>query len=130
MEYQDVFEATHGHVLELLAAGCLDGVRLDDIDGLFDPLRYLWNLQRGYLLALGRQTYERIATAESPTWDEIRQFFLASLAGRLDLPPLVGDEATLGIARGGPGSRREPRRAPPPIAKWRIPAARHCRCMS
>lgn len=40
-----VFEATHRLLLELIAQGWVDGVRIDHIDGLWDPAGYLRNVQ-------------------------------------------------------------------------------------
>jgi len=46
MENESVFEATHRLVLELVAAGKVDGLRIDHPDGLYDPAQYFWRLQR------------------------------------------------------------------------------------
>jgi (1->4)-alpha-D-glucan 1-alpha-D-glucosylmutase len=43
-EDPDVFEATHGLVLSLVADGSLDGLRIDHVDGLADPAGYLSRL--------------------------------------------------------------------------------------
>jgi (1->4)-alpha-D-glucan 1-alpha-D-glucosylmutase len=48
MEAPRVFEATHRLVRELIARGDIDGLRLDHIDGLFDPLAYCERLQREF----------------------------------------------------------------------------------
>ncbi|MGH7857602.1 MAG: malto-oligosyltrehalose synthase, partial [Candidatus Binatia bacterium] len=45
MEEPDVFEATHGLVLRLVREGKITGLRLDHLDGLFDPLAYLRRLR-------------------------------------------------------------------------------------
>jgi (1->4)-alpha-D-glucan 1-alpha-D-glucosylmutase len=45
MEEPRVFDATHGLILRLIAAGTVTGLRLDHIDGLFDPAQYLARLQ-------------------------------------------------------------------------------------
>lgn len=45
MELPDVFEATHRKVLELAQRGAVTGLRIDHIDGLFAPRRYLRTLQ-------------------------------------------------------------------------------------
>ena len=45
MERQHVFEETHALVLEWLARGVLDGVRVDHPDGLRDPLEYFQRLR-------------------------------------------------------------------------------------
>lgn len=48
MELPDVFERTHRLVFRLLREGVLDGLRIDHVDGLFDP--------RGYLVRLREQS--------------------------------------------------------------------------
>ena len=48
MEDEEVFEATHGLVLDLAAAGAIDGLRIDHPDGLRDPAQYFERLQQGY----------------------------------------------------------------------------------
>jgi (1->4)-alpha-D-glucan 1-alpha-D-glucosylmutase len=45
MEDPAVFDAAHGLVLRLIREGKVTGLRLDHIDGLFDPLAYLEMLQ-------------------------------------------------------------------------------------
>jgi (1->4)-alpha-D-glucan 1-alpha-D-glucosylmutase len=47
-EDPEVFEATHGLLLSLVADGDVDGVRIDHVDGLADPAGYLGHLaERG-----------------------------------------------------------------------------------
>ncbi len=87
-ELPSVFEASHCLVFQLLAEGKISGLRVDHIDGLFDPLEYLWRLQSGYLRALAQRAYQRLveqpaargdelanssaaAAAAPPTWDQI-----------------------------------------------------------
>ncbi len=45
MENEEVFEATHRLVLELVAEGKIDGLRIDHPDGLYDPASYFRRLQ-------------------------------------------------------------------------------------
>ncbi len=45
MEDAEVFEATHAKVLELFRDGLLDGLRVDHVDGLANPPRYLHRLR-------------------------------------------------------------------------------------
>jgi (1->4)-alpha-D-glucan 1-alpha-D-glucosylmutase len=45
MELPEVFECTHRFVLDLLRKGLVDGLRIDHIDGLFDPKAYLRRLR-------------------------------------------------------------------------------------
>ena len=48
MEREDVFQATHRLLLRLIGEGSVTGVRLDHIDGLYDPAAYFQRLQRAY----------------------------------------------------------------------------------
>lgn len=45
VEDPEVFEATHGLIFELYAAGLIDGLRIDHIDGLADPGGYCRRLR-------------------------------------------------------------------------------------
>jgi (1->4)-alpha-D-glucan 1-alpha-D-glucosylmutase len=45
VEREDVFEATHKAVLEFIARGIVDGLRVDHVDGLLEPRRYLERLR-------------------------------------------------------------------------------------
>ncbi len=45
VERPAVFEATHERVLELVSEGAVHGLRVDHVDGLWDPLAYLRRLQ-------------------------------------------------------------------------------------
>src|SRR5439155_1779992 len=48
VEHEDVFAATHGLLLRLVAEGLVGGLRVDHPDGLADP--------RGYLQRLAKET--------------------------------------------------------------------------
>lgn len=67
VEEPDVFRQTHRFILQLLGEGAIDGLRIDHIDGLFDPEEYLWRLQWGYVRALARRAYDRVT---APAADE------------------------------------------------------------
>lgn len=61
MEEPAVFAATHGLILRLIREGKVTGLRLDHLDGLFDPAGYLDQLQEAVLqewaaVALAPQT--------------------------------------------------------------------------
>jgi (1->4)-alpha-D-glucan 1-alpha-D-glucosylmutase len=45
IELPEVFEHVHGFVLELLANGVIDGLRIDHVDGLLEPQAYLERLR-------------------------------------------------------------------------------------
>jgi len=53
MENDAAFETTHGFVLDLAAAGKIDGLRIDHPDGLYDPEHYLRRLQERYARLAG-----------------------------------------------------------------------------
>jgi len=46
VEESQVFEATHSLILKLVREGKVSGLRIDHIDGLSDPLQYLFRLQQ------------------------------------------------------------------------------------
>lgn len=46
VERPDVFDAVHAKLLAWVAAGIVTGLRIDHVDGLFDPYRYLTTLQQ------------------------------------------------------------------------------------
>ncbi len=46
MELLEVFEAAHRLVFELIKSGSLDGLRIDHVDGLYDPKHYFELLQQ------------------------------------------------------------------------------------
>ena len=45
MEDPVIFERAHAYVFELLRRRCIDGFRIDHVDGLFDPGDYLTRLR-------------------------------------------------------------------------------------
>jgi (1->4)-alpha-D-glucan 1-alpha-D-glucosylmutase len=51
MENDTVFERTHRYILELIAKGKVNGLRIDHPDGLYDPKRYLVQLRGAAELA-------------------------------------------------------------------------------
>ncbi|MBD9399047.1 malto-oligosyltrehalose synthase [Pseudomonas sp. PDM11] len=46
VERNDVFEATHGKIFELIEMGLVDGLRIDHVDGLANPRAYCRKLRR------------------------------------------------------------------------------------
>ena len=52
MEDPLVFQESHRLILKLLQEGSLTGIRIDHVDGLFDPYDYLWQLQKAHWVAL------------------------------------------------------------------------------
>ncbi|OLT53115.1 malto-oligosyltrehalose synthase [Cellulosimicrobium sp. CUA-896] len=73
VEDEDVFDATHSLVLDLVRTGVVDGLRIDHPDGLADPAQYL----------------ERLAERTDGAWVVVEKI----LAGEEQVPP---DWATVG----------------------------------
>lgn len=51
IEEQEVFDDVHHLAFRLMAEGKVSGLRIDHPDGLWDPERYFWRLQTGFLEA-------------------------------------------------------------------------------
>ncbi|MBI1901116.1 MAG: malto-oligosyltrehalose synthase [Planctomycetia bacterium] len=68
MEHADVFARTHKLILRLVETGCVDGLRIDHPDGLFDPARYLVRLQEARVGQLARRVLlgNHVHAAASP----------------------------------------------------------------
>jgi (1->4)-alpha-D-glucan 1-alpha-D-glucosylmutase len=90
MERSEVFDRAHSLVLQLLDEGQINGLRIDHADGLFDPTRYLWQLQECRFMQRCRAIFaeivaerrsDRDAAESMPQWDQIepslRDFFTA-----------------------------------------------------
>ncbi len=79
VEEEEVFEAMHELILKYIKQGWVTGLRLDHVDGLFDPQQYFARLQRACAEALS----EKI---ENPD----RNFYVIVekiLGGKEELPP-------------------------------------------
>ena len=108
-------------VFDLLARGDVDGLRVDHIDGLYEPAAYLRRLQKDYLLALGKALHQRatepvpslgrlfsrhtdldeMPAGTPPPWSEIEPGFLPRVTAmtcmdRATLPLYVVLEKILG----------------------------------
>jgi len=53
VEEESVFQQTHRLIFELIAGGAVNGLRIDHVDGLWNPRNYLEKLQRHAAKALG-----------------------------------------------------------------------------
>ena len=123
MESPEVFAESHGLVFELLARGDVDGLRVDHIDGLYEPTEYLRRLQREYLVALGKAACgaavparragktpaPQVISGTPPPWNEIEPRFLSRMtatafADRATLPLYVVVEKILAADESLPGS--------------------------
>ena len=111
MEEPRVFEESHRLIFDLLVYHGVDGLRIDHVDGLYDPREYLRRLQWGYLRAMGRMAYEQLVeaaeatapdspldadTAGVPEWSQLEPAFLDTVAGIAGLlPPSTAAEAEI-----------------------------------
>jgi (1->4)-alpha-D-glucan 1-alpha-D-glucosylmutase len=64
MEDRGVFAATHEMILKLISQGLINGLRIDHVDGLLDPLQYLRRLQQGIGLCTAER--DRLPDPERP----------------------------------------------------------------
>lgn len=71
VEIPEVYEAAHQFVFELLARGDVTGLRIDHIDGLWDPRGYLQRLQERYAKLTGRELYLVVEKILDPTREEL-----------------------------------------------------------
>ncbi len=71
MERQEVFDDTHKLILRLLAEGAVDGLRIDHVDGLYDPQKYLQRLQQHYVLSLAKAVMTSDPAFQGVAWDAI-----------------------------------------------------------
>ncbi len=71
IEIPEVFEAAHRLVFELLARGEVTGLRIDHIDGLWDPRRYLARLQARYAELCGRPLFLVVEKILDPVREQL-----------------------------------------------------------
>jgi (1->4)-alpha-D-glucan 1-alpha-D-glucosylmutase len=62
MENKPVFDLSHQRLYELIREGAVTGLRIDHIDGLWNPAQYLWELQRTRFIELCRYEIEHDAS--------------------------------------------------------------------
>jgi (1->4)-alpha-D-glucan 1-alpha-D-glucosylmutase len=75
MEDPAIFERTHAYAFDLLHRGCIDGFRIDHVDGLFDPGDYLTRLRGALPVRRGRTS--------TPTHRRPTSWWRRSSAGRI-----------------------------------------------
>jgi (1->4)-alpha-D-glucan 1-alpha-D-glucosylmutase len=81
MERPEVFEATHRLLLQLIADGKVQGVRLDHIDGLYDPAAYVRRL-----LSRAASVRPESAEGEAPIYLVVEKILARHEHLRDDLP--------------------------------------------
>ena len=73
MENESVFRLTHQLLFRLIREGKVTGVRIDHVDGLYDPVIYLQNLQKGCYLQQRQGAVPEGGDADSAREEERRQ---------------------------------------------------------
>jgi (1->4)-alpha-D-glucan 1-alpha-D-glucosylmutase len=71
MEREDVFEITHALLLKLLRERKVDGLRIDHVDGLYDPKQYLERLQVRYVLEWAKMVLEAAPERDGVEWKDL-----------------------------------------------------------
>ncbi len=84
MELPEVFRESHQLIFELLQAKLVDGLRIDHPDGLWDPEKYLFDLQREFLKRALLPRSEKESEAACEKWINQRKA-VAGAAGRWPL---------------------------------------------
>ena len=114
-EAPEVFAESHRLIFELLVRGDVNGLRVDHIDGLYDPTEYLRRLQRGFLVALGKALYGSFQetgnvgqVANLPGTEQIGNLPTCRERSRLAICPTCREPSRLAICptcRGAKSSR-------------------------
>jgi (1->4)-alpha-D-glucan 1-alpha-D-glucosylmutase len=95
IEDPEVFDVTHSKVIELVRDGLVDGVRVDHVDGLANPARYLQRLRAA---AVGHVWVEKILEPGEPlrNWpvDGTTGYEFANDATGLFVDPAAEDALT------------------------------------
>ncbi len=81
VEDEHVFGTTHRFAIELAADGCIDGLRIDHIDGLRQPTRYLSRLRRALDDAGARNTFIAVEKILMPGEQLPRDWHVAGTTG-------------------------------------------------
>jgi (1->4)-alpha-D-glucan 1-alpha-D-glucosylmutase len=102
MEQPEVFQRAHRLIMKFLVDGKVDGVRIDHVDGLYDPTQYLWRLQWTYLEQLGKACCEELnprSEEGKSVWDEVRSEYMRAICKQFGLRmPAETVEATASAA--------------------------------
>ncbi|MBS0201551.1 MAG: malto-oligosyltrehalose synthase [Planctomycetes bacterium] len=115
MELPEVFHSTHALLRPYLADGTITGLRIDHVDGLYDPEQYLWRLQWAYLADLGEHCFREHqslsegadpASAQEYSWQQIAPLVLSHCSRTLGMrrPIAVDLHAVLGPEIAGQAS--------------------------
>jgi (1->4)-alpha-D-glucan 1-alpha-D-glucosylmutase len=94
MEKPEVFAATHSLILRLLAEGKITGLRIDHLDGLYDPKQYLERLQEHFVLEQVRQLAAPLPEFQEVEWQQGAEALLQKIRAK----NLAGDRLVYVVA--------------------------------
>jgi (1->4)-alpha-D-glucan 1-alpha-D-glucosylmutase len=83
VEEPELFDLAHALIFELLRAGLVHGLRIDHVDGLFNPADYCRHLQARVGVALGRPVSD---PDDRPIWLVVEKILAAHETIRRDWP--------------------------------------------
>src|SRR5262249_21345276 len=96
MENPAVFDDSHRLLQEIAARGDIDGFRIDHIDGLYDPMDYLWRLQNEFMRVVTKKAFDDLQqnSVSLPEWNAVAPQILPAITPRF----LKSAETTLDCA--------------------------------
>ncbi|MBS1788290.1 MAG: malto-oligosyltrehalose synthase [Acidobacteria bacterium] len=92
-----VFAAVHDLTLRLMKQGWVTGLRIDHVDGLFDPAQYLFNLQQASLITLAQARESSTGKALSRTHQRIVPTDGAGKPCYVVAEKILGDHESLNV---------------------------------
>ncbi len=92
-EEDDVFQDTHALIFRLLTESKITGLRIDHIDGLYDPVTYLQKLQERYVFHQVKARLERVRTS-MPDDETLAARISARMAALMESRSNPGDDGS------------------------------------
>ncbi len=87
VEDPEVFDEAHARIFDWLREGCINGLRIDHPDGLFDPTAYFLRLQERFFVARARARFHQEPGAEGALWSKVEQHLLERYRAELAAEP-------------------------------------------
>jgi (1->4)-alpha-D-glucan 1-alpha-D-glucosylmutase len=87
VEDPEVFDEAHARVFDWLREGCINGLRIDHPDGLFDPMAYFLRLQERFLVARARARFQQEHGTDDALWAKVEQHLLERYRAELAAEP-------------------------------------------
>jgi (1->4)-alpha-D-glucan 1-alpha-D-glucosylmutase len=87
VEDPEVFDEAHARVFDWLREGCINGLRIDHPDGLFDPTAYFLRLQERFFIERARAQFQKEHGTEDARWPAVEQRLLERYRAELAAEP-------------------------------------------